>query len=335
MIDCFGRSIHYLRISVTDRCNLRCIYCMPPGGIPWMPMQEILTYEELSQVVESAARLGIRQIRLTGGEPLVRKGLPDLVRSLTGIAGIEEISLTTNGMLLDTLAHPLAVAGLKRVNVSLDTLQDEKFRRITRGGQIERVWRGIAAAEASGLSPLKVNVVVVRGVNDDELIPLASLSMEHAWHIRFIELMPFSNQRVWDELFPPVPSRYLSVQEMHERLQPLQLKPIEGPDGNGPARTYQISGAQGTVGFISPLGEHFCASCNRIRLTADGKLRACLFSDMEVDVKSPLRRGETLDEYFQQVLALKPKGHDLPQGIPLSSSRPDSSLSRTMSQIGG
>jgi cyclic pyranopterin phosphate synthase len=335
MNDSFGRSIHYLRISVTDRCNLRCIYCMPPEGVPWMPMQEILTYEEIGRVVEASARLGIRQVRLTGGEPLVRKDLPKLVSALTHIDGIEEVSLTTNGMLLEQMAQPLAEAGLRRVNISLDTQQADKFKRITRGGDIERVWRGIAAAEAAGLSPVKINTVVVRGINDDELVSLAFLSAEHNWHIRFIELMPFSDQQAWDMHFPPQSSRYLSVQDMHTYLAGLNLQSIDGPDGNGPARTYQIPRAKGTVGFISPLGEHFCISCNRIRLTADGKLRACLFADGEVDVKAPLRRGEPIEGCLQQVIAQKPKGHEFMQDSFQSYSRPDASFSRSMSQIGG
>ncbi len=335
MIDSFGRPIHYLRISVTDRCNLRCVYCMPPGGIPWIPAKEILSYEETSRVVETAARLGIHSIRLTGGEPLVRKNIPELVQALSRIVGIQEVSLTTNGMLLEKLAQPLAEAGLKRVNISLDTLQSDKFRRITRGGEIERVWRGLEAVEAAGLSPLKLNTVVVRGVNEEELVNLALLTLDHAWHVRFIELMPFGDPRVWDPLFPAATDRYLPVQEMHTRLQGLNMQPVEGPGGNGPARIFKIPGAIGTVGFISPLGEHFCASCNRIRLTADGKLRACLFSDLEVDVKAPLRRGEDLERYFLQVLAQKPKGHELDNRLPVFPHRIDPSITRTMSQIGG
>jgi GTP 3',8-cyclase len=327
LTDRFGRTITYLRISVTDRCNLRCVYCMPPEGITWMPMREILTYEEIGQVVKTAVQLGIQQIRLTGGEPLVRKDLPWLVQSLASIDGIEEISLTTNGMLLDKLAQPLADAGLKRVNISLDTLQADKFRRITRGGDIARVWQGIAAAEAAGLCPLKINAVAVRGVNDDELISLARLSVEHPWHIRFIELMPFSDQRVWEPFFPAAPDRYLPVQEMRIRVDSLKLDPVGEPRGNGPARTFKIPGARGTVGFISPLGEHFCASCNRLRLTADGFLRPCLLQDSEINVKNALRSGEPLMPLLQQAVDAKPKGHEL-----FLQTFPES---RRMAQIGG
>ena len=335
MDDPFKRSIHYLRISVTDRCNLRCTYCMPPQGIPWIPMGEILTYEEIVRVVETAAQMGIHQVRLTGGEPLVRKGLPDLVRGLAGIPGIEEISLTSNGILLDKLAQPLSAAGLKRVNISLDTLQADKYRRITRGGEIARVWQGIAAAEEAGLMPLKINTVVVNGVNDDEILSLARLSYDHPWHIRFIELMPMTDPTVWDALFPPQRDRYIPVQEIVRRLESLGLAPAESPQGNGPAKTFKIPGARGTVGFIAPLGEHFCASCNRLRLTADGKLRPCLFSDLEVDVKAPLRRGEPLEDIFAQAIHLKPKGHELNGGLAASFMPDDPNFARSMSQIGG
>ena len=335
LVDPFGRSITYLRISLTDHCNLRCAYCMPAQGLSWMPTEEMLTFAEIIDIVNAAARLGISKVRLTGGEPLVRKDLPLLVRSLSAIPGIKEVSLTTNGMLLERLAKPLANAGLKRVNISLDTLDAQKFKLITRGGDISRVWRGIMAAERENLSPIKINTVVIRGINDDQLLPLARLTLEHPWHIRFIELMPVGNTQDWGPEFAPASLRYFSVQEMHHALASVGLKPVVSPKGNGPSRTYQIPGALGTVGFISPLGESFCTTCNRMRLTADGKLRSCLFSETEVDIRTPIRRHESIALYLMQALAIKPKGHELAPSMENLANRIDSPRPRSMSQIGG
>ena len=327
--DSFGRRIDYLRISITDRCNLRCVYCLPARGTRWQPRAELLNAEELLRVIGTAAELGVRRIRLTGGEPLVFPGLVDLVRRAALITGIEEISLTTNGMRLEALAPPLAEAGLARVNVSLDTLDPDKFRRITRGGDIRRVWRGLAAAEQCGLAPLKLNVVVVRGLNDDELLPLAQQTLRHPWHVRFIELMPVGNEGDWGAGFPAGPDRYLSVQAMQARLAPLGLVPDSGPVGNGPARNYRLLGALGTVGFISPVGEHFCAACNRIRLTADGRLRPCLLLDNEVPVREALRSGAELAPLIALAVASKPEHHAL-----LRADR-QTPQERFMCQIGG
>lgn len=327
--DAYGRRIDYLRISVTDRCNLRCVYCMPAQGVAWKARAEILSVEEIIGVAEAAARLGIRAIRLTGGEPLVRPDLPRLVQELARIPGIEEISLTTNGLLLERLAEPLARAGLRRVNVSLDTLSPAKFRRLTRFGDIERVWRGIAAAERAGLIPLKLNTVVLRGVNDDELEDLARLTLDRSWHVRFIELMPVNNGQDWEDGFPTTEERYISVQDMLARLAPLGLKPTEKPVGNGPARTFRIPGAQGTVGFISPLGDHFCAACNRLRLTADGRLRPCLLCDVEVSVLGALRANRDVSALIGQAVMLKPQNH----GLLTITTNP--SYDRVMCQIGG
>ena len=335
MIDPFGRSITYFRISVTDRCNLRGVYCMPAQGVPWKPVEEILSYEEITRVVRAAARLGIRYIRLTGGEPLVRRNLPDLVGSLNSIPGIEEVSLTTNGILLEKLAKPLAEAGLKRVNVSLDTLDAKRFGKITQGGDINRVWDGIAAAEQANLHPVKINTVVIRGINDDELLPLARLTLEHEWHVRFIELMPIGSQQGWDSGFPSTLRRYISAQEMRRELTDLDLQPADSPSGNGPSRTFRIPGAKGTVGFVSPLSEHFCASCNRLRLTADGRLRSCLFSESEVDVRVPSRRGEAIEEYLGRSLRIKPENHGLNSSTEITPLQNNPVLSRVMSQIGG
>jgi cyclic pyranopterin phosphate synthase len=327
LVDPFGRKITYLRISVTDRCNLRCVYCMPPEGITWQPHESIMRFEEILEVVKAAAAEGVSEIRLTGGEPLIRQGLVQFVRMLSDIKGIEDISLTTNGLLLDKLAEPLAQAGLKRVNVSLDTLQPEKFARITRGGSFERVWKGMEAASAAGLSPLKLNAVAMKGVNDEEILDLARLSLEHPWHIRFIELMPIKNQAVWGADFPNPEDCYLSIAEIQQLIQPLGAESIRrASPGSGPAQEFQVPGASGKIGIISALGEQFCDSCNRLRLTADGYLRPCLMNDGEVNVLGAIRRGEPVLPLLRQAVQNKPKGHDL------SHSRPEG---RCMTQIGG
>jgi len=311
LIDRFGRQITYLRVSVTDRCNLRCVYCMPPHGVPWQPHESILRYEEIVDVIRVAAKEGIREVRLTGGEPLVRARLPDLIRMIADIPGIEDIALTTNGILLEELARPLVEAGLKRINISLDTLKPEKFTRITRGGSIDRVWRGLRAAEENGLLPIKLNIVAMRGLNDDELVDLALLSMDHAWHIRFIELMPIANQDPWGEGFPDSEKAYFSVDEMVSVLAPLGMVSIEKTIGNGPAREFRLPGSKGTIGFISPLGDSFCDQCNRLRLTADGFFRPCLLSDVEIPIRQAIRTGDAILPLLMAAVALKPEGHEL------------------------
>ncbi len=325
--DRFGRQITYLRVSVTDRCNFRCVYCMPPGGIGWQPHESIMRFEEIAEVVRVAAEGGVRSVRLTGGEPLARRSLPELVRLIAAIPGIEDISLTTNGSLLERTAQSLAEAGLKRVNISLDTVQAEKFAMITRGGSIETVWRGIAAAEQQGLAPIKLNIVVMRGVNDDELLDMARLTLEKPWDVRFIELMPVQNQQPWGEGFPDPEQAFLPIQEMMQVLEPLGLEPVERSVGSGPAREYQIPSAPGRLGFISPIGEHFCATCNRMRLTADGHLRPCLLSDVEVDVLGAMRRGEAVLPLLREAVEAKPERHYLDE--------PADPNGRTMMQIGG
>ena len=327
-IDPFGRAITYLRISLTDRCNLRCVYCMPKDGVQWQPLADQLSVEEIVRVVEAAAHGGVKRVRLTGGEPLVHPHIVEIVRRIASIPQIEEVSLTTNAMLLERLAQPLADAGLTRVNVSLDTLNRDRFKDITRGGDIDRVWRGIAAAERAGLSPIKLNTVIVRGVNADELPALAWLTIEHEWHVRFIEVMPIGNAQDWGENFPVPSERYVSVQEMRERLSAFDLQSESGPQGNGPARTFRIPGALGTVGFISPLGEHFCENCNRLRLTSDGKLRSCLVIPNEVSLRDAVRAGESLDRYFEKAILNKPQHHNMLAAMPADSQR-------GMSQIGG
>jgi cyclic pyranopterin phosphate synthase len=295
--------------------------------VQWQPRANQLSAEEIAWVTEAAAQGGVKCVRLTGGEPLVRPDIVEIVRRLASIPGIEEVSLTTNAMLLEKLAQPLADAGLKRVNISLDTLNVDKFKRITRGGSIERLWRGIAATDHAGLAPLKLNTVVVNGLNADELPALAHLTIENPWHIRFIELMPVGNAQNWGEGFPALPDRYISVQEMQLRLSSFDLQPVTMPVGNGPARTFRVPGALGTVGFISPLGEHFCQNCNRLRLTADGHLRPCLLLDGEVNVREAIRAGKPLLPFLQQAIDAKPQGHEL-----FLQHYPES---RRMSQIGG
>jgi len=320
--DSFQRPINYLRISVTDRCNLRCIYCMPAQGIKLMPHSEILRYEEILAVAQAAVALGINKLRLTGGEPLVRSGLTDLVRMLSQIEGIDDIALTTNGVLLRKYAIPLREAGLKRVNVSLDTLKRDRYQQITRHGRLDEVLDGIEAAKEAGLDPVKVNMVVMKGINDDEVLDLARLTLNDAWHVRFIELMPFSTD---DHL------AFVSTSEIKERL--LSLGPLETcltSHGNGPAKYFRFPEAKGTVGFISPISEHFCFNCNRMRLTADGKLRPCLLSDYEIDLKNPLRNGasiEELKELIRQAVAAKPERHHLAEGV--------LPKGRAMRQVGG
>lgn len=328
LVDSFRCQITYLRISLTDRCNLRCVYCMPARGLPWLPQSELLNDDEIVRVVRAAANLGISKIRLTGGDPLVRPAVVSLVRRIASIPGIQDLSLTTNAILLEKYARPLVDAGLKRVNISLDTLKPDRFQQITRLGSFERAWSGILAAEQAGFAPIKLNTVVVRGYNDDELPELARLSLQHPWHIRFIEVMPIGKTQDWGKGFPAPDKRYFSVQEMHDRLSGLSLQPVNLSMGNGPARTYQIPGAKGTVGFISPLGDHFCQLCNRLRLTADGVLHSCLVMPGEVSLRDALRNQMSIEDCFRRAVAIKPRGHNLRVDRPTVTSL-------GMSQIGG
>jgi len=322
ILDSFGRSINYLRISVTDRCNLRCIYCMPLEGIPQLPHSEILSYEEVRTVVQAAAELGITKIRLTGGEPLVRAELPKLIKMLSQIEGIQELSLTTNGTFLKKHALELKQAGLSRVNVSLDTLKADKFRYITRLGKLKDVLEGIEAAKEAGLHPVKINTVVMRGINEDEILDFTRMTYEDGWHVRFIELMPF--KRVAD---------FVPFIELRRHISLLgKLEPCTSTTGNGPAMYYRLAGARGTIGFISPLTElSFCSRCNRMRLTSDGKLRPCLLGEDEIDLKMPLRNNVSIEELkslIQKTVASKPEHHHLIGGnVRL--------VNRKMSQIGG
>lgn len=321
--DSFQRPINYLRISVTDRCNLRCIYCIPAEGVALMHHADILSYEEIYTIAQAAAELGIKRIRLTGGEPLVRAGLPELVRMLSRIEAIDEISLTTNGLLLATYAAELKSAGLRRVNVSLDTFKQEKFKFITRqSSKPGDVLEGIEVARASGLNPVKVNMVVIPGINDDELLDFAIKTVDGGWHVRFIELMPSAAKGV---------TGFVSVAQMKERIELLgKLEPCLPDIGNGPAKYYRLPNARGTLGFIAPISEHFCFRCNRLRLTSDGKLRPCLLAEDEIDLKQPLRSGVSssgLKRLIEQAVASKPLHHRLAEGhIPGD---------RLFSQVGG
>lgn len=327
LIDPFGRAINYLRISITDRCNLRCAYCLPETGVKWMAPEKLLNVDEIIEVVRVAADLGITKVRLTGGEPLVRNDLLSIVKQISQINGITDLSLTTNAIRLGELAKPLAEAGLQRVNISLDTLQPEKYHRITRLGDFQKAWNGILAAEAAGLLPIKLNCVVVGGLNDDEIVDLATLSVEHPWHVRFIELMPVANEQDWGNGLPSSDQRYVSVQSMHQTLQRLNLQNVDSSTRMGPERTFKIPGSLGTVGFISPLGDHFCSKCNRLRLTADGNLRSCLLVDKEISLRKAFENHEDLKAYIENAVKIKPKGHELSQH--------NCPESRCMSQIGG
>ncbi len=306
--DSFQRPIDYLRISITDRCNLRCVYCMPPEGIQLMPRNDILSYEEIYTIALAAADLGIKKIRLTGGEPLVRLGVARLVRMLAQIESFDDISMTTNGTLPKNQAAELKKAGLRRVNISLDTLKPERFKLITRGNRLENVLEGIEAAKLAGLSPVKINTVVIAGVNDDELADFARKTIDDGWHVRFIELMPFTLKS----------KTFVSENEMKERLESIgKLEPCLLGVGNGPARYYRFPGAKGSIGFITPVSEHFCFQCNRLRLTADGKLKPCLLAEDEIDLREPLRNGtsaEGLKELIKEAVSRKPRQHRLAEG---------------------
>jgi cyclic pyranopterin phosphate synthase len=323
MKDQFGRSIEYLRISVTDRCNFRCTYCMPLAGLEWLPKADILTYEEITEVVRQLAPLGLKRLRITGGEPTIRPQLTTLIAQLRAIAGIEDIALSTNGVRLPELAGALRAAGLDRVNLSADSLRPERIVSIARRDLGFDPVTAATAATAAGLDPVKINVVVMRGVNDDEVADFAALTQDNPWHVRFIELMPVGDLRelTWDHVVPSA--------EILDRVRALgALTAVPGPSqGNGPAVYYQLDGAAGSIGVITPMTHTYCGSCNRVRLTADGRLRTCLFGDHEVDLRTPLRAGEPLEPHFRRALAEKPEAHDLLQmrvgGL------------RALSQVGG
>lgn len=323
--DSYGRRIDYLRVSLTDRCNLRCVYCMPALGLPVLPASETISNAELLLVLRAAAAVGLRKIRLTGGEPTLRPGLVALVQALKAIPGIEEVTMTTNALRLRTLAAPLRAAGLDRLNISVDSLDPQRFRTMTRGGNLADVWMGVQAAEVAGFESIKLNVVVVQGLNDDEVVRLAALTIVHPWELRFIEVMPLPG--VVDlaaASVVPTTDLMTAVRDHFGPLTPSEQKPGD------PARSYRIPGGVGKIGFISAVSEPFCAACNRMRLTADGRLHLCLLRDDEVDLRAALRAGADqamIEHCIRQAIALKPWGHDLSAGlIPRQ---------RGMSQLGG
>ena len=355
LTDPFNRTIDYLRVSITDRCNFRCVYCMPEEGSPIAPKEELLSADEFVRLVRIAVEAGIRKVRLTGGEPLVRKDLVEIVAGIAALDGVEDLSLTTNGYILDELAAALAGAGLTRINVSLDTLRPDRFKAIARRGDLERVIAGIGAARSAGIGPIKINCVAMRGVNEDEAADFAAWTLREEIHFRFIELMPIRWNLDETSGFDPLSAHqgtgllqlrqskgsmlsdlqmrrmFISAEELrsliesvHGPMEPAELRT------NGPARTYRLPGAPGTVGFISQISSDLCANCNRIRLTSDGFLRPCLMSDGELDLRSPMRSGasdEEISALFQHVVAHKPERHYLAEGQKVTG--------RGMSQIGG
>jgi cyclic pyranopterin phosphate synthase len=324
MNDSYGRNIHYLRISLTDRCNFRCVYCMP-ADIRFAPHAHLLQDDELIRLVRLAADVGFDRVRLTGGEPTVRPNLVSIVGGIAAIPTIKEIAMTTNALKLETLAEPLARVGLKRVNISIDTLDAERFHKITRLGKLDQVWRGILAAERAGLEPLKLNSVVVRNYNEDDIVDLARLTLDHAWDMRFIELMPLGSIADFQlDAVVPVAEMKLRIESAFGALEPIDW------DGHNPARPHRLRGGRGTIGFISSVTEPFCAGCDRMRLSADGRLRLCLLRDDEIDLLAPLRAGAS-DAELRALIARgvtnKPWGHGLAENVIAES--------RVMSQIGG
>ena len=324
-LDRFGRNIHYLRISLTDRCNLRCVYCMPED-MKFRPRAELMQDGELLTLVQLFTKLGFDKFRLTGGEPTVRANVVEIVRGIAHTPGVHSLSMTTNGLMLKQLAAPLAEAGLQRVNVSIDTLDPVKFKRLTRWGDVSDVRAGIQAAEAAGLLPMKLNAVIVRGYNEDDVVDLSALTLEHNWQMRFIEMMPFGDVADFQQ------AQVVTAQQMRDKIES-RLGPLEPVDGgrlDGEARLYRLGKGLGDVGFISSVTEPFCASCTRARLTADGKLRMCLLREYEMDLLTPLRAGASQEELKALILKAvyhKPWGHGLAHNVV--------PMNRVMSEIGG
>ncbi len=302
------RKLNYLRISVTDRCNLRCIYCVPRETLPRLAHTDILRYEEILRIVRIGVSLGIDKIRITGGEPLVRKGLMAFLHELQAIEGIGEVNLTTNAVLISPFLEELRAAGIRRLNVSLDTLRRQRFARLAGQDGFDQVWSNILRACELGFAPLKINVVAMRGINDDEFAEIAALTWKRPFQIRFIEYMPMGNPRVPHDPF-------VSNEEVRRQIEPLgKLEPISRGANDGPAERFRLAGAIGEIGFISPRTHHFCGDCNRLRLTASGHLRPCLLSDRELDIKTLLRRGagdRELAEIFTRAARAKPSHHQL------------------------
>ncbi len=315
MKDQFGRRVEYLRISVTDKCNLRCVYCMPMEGLPWLKREALLSYEEIERIVRTMAGMGLRRVRITGGEPLVRRDLPDLAAMLSSVPEIEDLSLSTNAVLLAEHADALRSAGVQRLNVSLDSLRPERVDAIARRpGSFPKIMDGLRAAEEAGFAPIKLNVVLIRGQNDDEIEDFAQITRERPWHVRFIEMMPTGANLDLSA------GQFVSCQEALKRVRAIEaLEPVEGPFGNGPARYHRFPGAPGTVGVITPMSHNYCDRCNRMRLTADGQLRPCLFGALQTDLRGPLRAGEDIRPYIEHTLQVKPERHHLVQGSAVGS----------------
>jgi cyclic pyranopterin phosphate synthase len=324
-LDRFGRDIFYLRISLTDRCNLRCVYCMPED-ITFRPRAELMQDDELLRLARVCVALGFHKFRLTGGEPTARANIVEIVHAIAHVPGVQSLSMTTNGLLLKSLAMPLKEAGLQRVNVSIDTLDEAKFKRLTRWGSVEDVWAGILESERVGLRPTKLNAVIVRGYNESDVVDLAALTLQRPWQMRFIEMMPFGDVAEFQQ------NQVVKAEEMRAHIEARlgPLTPVAGGQLDGEARLYRLPNAQGDVGFISSVTEPFCASCTRARLTADGKLRMCLLREYEMDLLTPLRAGATdadLTALVKQAVWRKPWGHGLAHNsVPLN---------RVMSELGG
>jgi GTP 3',8-cyclase len=306
LIDTFARTISYLRLSLTDHCNLRCLYCKPEADKKKLPSAGLLTFEELLRLTSLAVGLGIRKVRLTGGEPLLRRDILSFIRSLNAIDGLEDVRLTTNGVLLNELAGEIHQAGIGKINISLDTLQPERYQRITGADCFSRVWAGLHRVRDLGLT-VKINVVVLKGINDDELLDFGRLTLSEPYQVRFIEFMPVGAGTTWSR------EHYFSSREIEERLAGLApLLPVQASEMGGPAKIYRYEGAVGSLGIISPIGDHFCDRCNRLRLTAEGGLRSCLLTDQEIDLKSILRGGGSdadIKGAILQATLNKPKGH--------------------------
>ena len=328
--DSFGRIHDYIRISVTDRCNLRCVYCMPAEGMEFAPHDEIMSYEEITEVLKVLAPMGMRKVRLTGGEPLVRKDLHKLVSMISAIDGIEDIALTTNALLLDKQAQALKDAGLNRINISLDSLHADRYSMITRGGDVNKVLQSIEAATAVGLAPIKLNVVLMKGINDDEIKDFIAMTMDQPLHVRFIEYMPIGHASdSWRKSYLPLEAVTDVCAEAGWTVEQ-----TEGPAGNGPARNMRIAGSQGTFGLIHPVSDHFCDNCNRLRLTADGHIKACLYWSDEYNVRCYVDDPDAMAALFLKALGTKPKNHEMALALEKKMQSHTPTL-RRMSQIGG
>ena len=319
MKDHYGRKINYMRLSITDLCNLRCVYCMPEEGIEKRPHQKNMSFEEIVDLIKAGVAQGIDKIRLTGGEPLVRHGIVELVKEIGQIPGIDDLTMTTNGILLPKYAKDLRLAGLTRINISLDTFDPEKYHKITRWGHVEDVFAGIEAAKKAGLSPIKINVVLINGFNDDEIETFVNYTKENAVDVRFIELMPLGESSDFAE------NKYLSNDEVLKRIP--ELQPFVEAEKSGPAEYYQLPGARGRVGLINPISKHFCKECNRIRVTTDGKIKPCLHSDHEIDILALRKEDKTYEEILRQAIEDKPEKHHINEN--------EKQLLRNMNEIGG